>query len=434
MGVEENDKERVTNPKIPAHLWCIHGKLYDFNDYIDKHPGGKTFILTGRGRDCTELFESVHALCDKHPKTIIHNFLVEKETEFSDFFSWEENGFYSTVKTKVKNLFEKENIKGNNFYWVKITIQLIIMTFLLYKYIFQGSLISAFLYGIIFEMIGFCMMHDASHGAVSKKSWINEYISLIWNGWALWNHWIWMQHHVYGHHSYTSILLKDPDIVHWGFLLRKTKDSKVNSLQKYQSKFWPAIISVWPNQHVGQMMIYQLVIWFNKKLFGMPITSDSPKNARFEMILSFISIFSHFILPFYLLPFNIALSCQFLAFTGMGLSYWFCVFPNHDTMESHEALLEKNAKGMDWGELQVRSSADHSGSNNPINVAISQLWGGMNYQIEHHLFPSLNHVYYPKIAPIVRETCKQFNIPYPYNDNWLDCLKSYAKFLKVMEK
>lgn len=427
--------DQPKHAKVPAHLWLIHGKLYDFNSYVDKHPGGKTFILTGRGRDCTELFESVHALCPNHPKSIIENYLVEENSGYSDYFSWKKDGFYSTVTNRVKAAMKDQpTIKGDTFYWTKVFLQTLVWLFCLYQFLINGSYISAFLYGAIFEMIGFCVMHDASHGAVSKNSWINEHLSLLWNGWAQWSHWIWMQHHVYAHHSYTSIYQKDPDLIHWVYFIRKSKDVNVNFFQQWQSNTWWFIVSIWPNQHMGQMIIYQLVLWFKKRLFGMPVTPAEPTSYQKEFLISMVSLFVHFILPFLLHPPKIALSLVFLAFTGMGLSYWFCVFPNHDTMESHEALEGKTVRGMDWGELQVRSSCDHSSSGMWVNVAITQMWGGMNYQIEHHLFPAMNHVWYPKIAPIVKETCKEYNIPYPYNDNWLTCLSSYVKFLKVMEK
>jgi len=58
----------------------------------------------------------------------------------------------------------------------------------------------------------------------------------------------------------------------------------------------------------------------------------------------------------------------------------------------------------------------------------------MNYQIEHHLFPALNHAHYPEVSKIVQETCKEFNVPYNGETSWLGSLLSYANFLDVMTK
>jgi len=89
------------------------------------------------------------------------------------------------------------------------------------KKYFTGSYFYAFFYGCMIQAIGFAMMHDASHGALSKNSWINTIPSVIWNSWAQWSHWVWLQHHTYAHHSYTNIYLKDPDLVHFSIFIKK---------------------------------------------------------------------------------------------------------------------------------------------------------------------------------------------------------------------
>jgi linoleoyl-CoA desaturase len=58
----------------------------------------------------------------------------------------------------------------------------------------------------------------------------------------------------------------------------------------------------------------------------------------------------------------------------------------------------------------------------------------MNYQIEHHLFPALNHAHYPEVSKIVRETCKEFNVPYNAEVSWLNSLLSYGSFLSALAK
>lgn len=58
--------------------------------------------------------------------------------------------------------------------------------------------------------------------------------------------------------------------------------------------------------------------------------------------------------------------------------------------------------------IQVR----HSGNFSTKNALVTQFMGGINFQIEHHLFPSMSHMHYKEIAPIVRDTCREFSIPY----------------------
>jgi fatty acid desaturase len=75
---------------------------------------------------------------------------------------------------------------------------------------------------------------------------------------------------------------------------------------------------------------------------------------------------------------------------------------SHNTEEIHY-----NFEG-DWAEMQIRSSANWS----PHSTIWWLVSGGLNFQIEHHLFPGICHVHYPAISEIVKNTCKEFNIPY----------------------
>jgi len=89
---------------------------------------------------------------------------------------------------------------------------------------------------------------------------------------------------------------------------------------------------------------------------------------------------------------------------------------------------EKDFHERDWAKLQVMTSS---------NFAMdSMLWrwiaGGLNYQIEHHLFPSLNHMHLPYIQPIVKQTCKQFGVPYVVYDSLWSALISYTHHLQRM--
>jgi linoleoyl-CoA desaturase len=108
------------------------------------------------------------------------------------------------------------------------------------------------------------------------------------------------------------------------------------------------------------------------------------------------------------------------------------------THNSFDKWFDSQNKKVDWGELQVRSSADHSLKQTWLNYFIWHIYGnkylnklgGMNFQIEHHLFPAVSHCHYLEISKIVRETCSEFSIPYPENETWLDCFKGYYEVVK----
>ena len=64
----------------------------------------------------------------------------------------------------------------------------------------------------------------------------------------------------------------------------------------------------------------------------------------------------------------------------------------------------------------------------------TRLMGGINYQIEHHLFPTLCNHKLAEISPIVKKTCKEFNIPHNNIEHPKDILNNLTKtYLEVLE-
>ena len=94
----------------------------------------------------------------------------------------------------------------------------------------------------------------------------------------------------------------------------------------------------------------------------------------------------------------------------MNVTYATFILPDHDTLETHKNSFHSSGeyKTADWGEIQVR----HSGNFATENQWINRLFGGINHQIEHHLFPTICHIYYPEVSRIVQANCAKYNIPY----------------------
>jgi hypothetical protein len=173
-----------TNYVVPENRWLIHGKLYDLSPFVDRHPGGQDWILLGKGRDCTELFESVHALSARHPSSMLAKYEVKDHTEEvpEEIFDWSDSGFYRTLVRNVKaELFPKgKDYKASWGFYLKMAF---IFPFSAYCFvqIYNSSypILFALLYGLMLEIIGFSSMHDASHSAISKKPTVNRWWSML---------------------------------------------------------------------------------------------------------------------------------------------------------------------------------------------------------------------------------------------------------------
>ena len=86
---------------------------------------------------------------------------------------------------------------------------------------------------------------------------------------------------------------------------------------------------------------------------------------------------------------------------------------------------DENMIEEEWAIHQVRTTANFATDNWFINWYV----GGLNFQIEHHLFPRICHVHYKNLSPIVEQTCKDFNLPYVNHKTFLKAYQSHVKHL-----
>jgi linoleoyl-CoA desaturase len=105
------------------------------------------------------------------------------------------------------------------------------------------------------------------------------------------------------------------------------------------------------------------------------------------------------------------------------------IVADHDT---YETAIENHYDGNDWLRLQIQNSGNFLND----NFIWTHMFGAINYQIEHHLFPNMSSVHYPKVKPIVMKYCKDNNIPYVHHTTLWGAYKSYIKMLdynKIVE-
>uniref|UniRef100_A0A0G4FKE0 Cytochrome b5 heme-binding domain-containing protein n=1 Tax=Chromera velia CCMP2878 TaxID=1169474 RepID=A0A0G4FKE0_9ALVE len=270
---------------------------------------------------------------------------------------------------------------------------------------------------------GFCVMHDASHYAVSSKPWVNELLSRLCNASQSWFHHVWARHHVYGHHSFTGDVAKDPDTRYGRPFFRKHPDDAEKKFLAVGLENQPAsaliALAVFPGQFFGQGLLY-LQALFKHRYIGIPVDVLNDLFT-FEVVVILLAQLQWWVFQPWV---------QSLAYWGsLNILYWMCIAPDHDTWESLSLNKKKAEEGgdkeekMDWGEMQVRESSNFA-VDYPV---VCTLFGGINYQIEHHLFPGVSHVHYRDLAPIVRSTCQEFGVPYQEFGSWTAALCSVVR-------
>jgi len=405
-------------------FWNIHGFQYDLTSFINYHPGGREILLKTQGlEDLTPLFETYHAFSDKSKiNKILEQFkltendpLKKNSTKTFDFTDY--NNLVSLIKEKTifKN---RRSIKMNRFLVLKSSILMLIYAFFFYTAFFSDAnytlrCVSGFLSGTLWMMVAFNLLHDGSHYALSTREDVNLWISGIWCSWGFWNIGLWFYHHVYGHHSFTGVVDKDPDVAHFHPFCRKDKrDNKIIRIfGKIQHLIIPFLTIIFPGMNVGQVLAY-IRGYFRGELWTIHLPNIQYLHL-FEIILltaKSYSLYCGMWIP------------SILYIIAINLFYHINVVPDHDTLES---TIINHDESSNWLKVQTSNSGNFSTS----NFLWTHLFGGINYQIEHHLFPNMSHVYYPQISPIVKKYCLDHGYPYAEHPT---VLSAYISFLKMM--
>ena len=390
----------------------IHKKYYDISNFLEKHPGGKKILESCEGIDATNAFESYHAFSNMNKiqeimkKYECNNPPYEIESTDSTF---DKSEFYDCVKKKVINYFNQKSTKWT-FYWLAYFISTFVIYLLSFMYTFLGidqpfvyRILSCIISGVSLMCWMFQAYHDATHSAISKYKVINESVAHIGSALAFWDWTTWMKHHSILHHSYTGNYKLDPDMKHTHPFFKKSVLAKTNKFKSLTSIM--TILSFIPGMYVGQVISY-FIVQIKKKLWGFKIKKT---KTTIEWIIICIQLM--------LMYYGGSMILFMLYFLSLNITYSIGILPDHDQLETR---LNSTPNTKDWGEMQVR----HSGNFATNNIFFTYMFGGINYQIEHHLFPSLCSFHLPEISNIVKQTCTEHNIKYISNPSIINAYKS----------
>ncbi|TDB66779.1 fatty acid desaturase family protein [Arundinibacter roseus] len=349
------------------------------------------------------------------------------------FVNKNKNQFFPTLKKRVDDYFTEQNLsKHADSSMVLKTVVLLcsyILPFifiLLFNPPFAISLVLWLVMGLGIGGIGMSIMHDANHGAYSSNPKVNDWLGYTLNlaGGSVLN---WKLQHNVLHHMYTNVVPMDEDIQD-RLVVRLSPHTKVRAIHRFQ---W-----IYAFFFYGILTLYWVVL----KDFVQFVTftkSGVNTQTRKENILMLLKLIVmkiiYFVIFFYVpvalfsIPFSEILAGFLLMHFTAGLVLT-VIFQLAHTVEgtAHPLANEAGVIENDWAIHQLQTTVNFSRENKWLSWYV----GGLNFQVEHHLFPRICHVHYPAIAPIVKQTAEEFGLVYMENETFGSALQSHINTLQ----
>lgn len=277
--------------------------------------------------------------------------------------------------------------------------------------------------------IGFIIFHDATHGSFTRNSFWNGAIAIACCMLLGPSRFLWMQKHHVFHHRFTNLNTWDDDIETRGFL-RLSPDQPYRSWHSLQVLYWPLIYGV------------ATIEWFFVKDFKQyfagrlnPYLDLPPMSPiqHLEFWLTKLVYFAAFVaVPIRVLglwPALAALSMFHVIF-GLILTSVFQLAHMNDHVEFPHVSADGYSVEEEWAVHQLRTTADFAHDNR----LAAMYFGGLNFQVEHHLFPGISHRHYPALARIVAETTRDYGVPYHVYPSWCAAVLGHIKIISRLAR
>ena len=423
----------------------IHNKYYDITNFA--HPGGPIAIMAANRRDATALFESHHPFSDRtmmdnilkkyemhEEREKCENYLLPGEKENGDIFDWEEtlkSDFTIEVRDKVKKHFaEKAEQRGVTFSeatkatpqrWCEWGAMASATMWSFYTMLYSQSIFWSWLNVLLFPSLYWmsaAMLHDGSHFAVSRDWRINWGMQYMYR--VIVSPYDWLHQHVIGHHPYTNIHNKDPDLNH-SREIRYTEHTKWNTKYIKQEKIY-FILTAFLLLVVNIKNSVSLIISqkYNSTLYKIPIDT---KYSILHLCDTILYVYLFLILPFQIWTPFYAIKHAIIPYLLLSSIFNINASVNH----THKNSIKGQNKN--WYIHQVTTS-NNFGSHLPHYYTSI----GLNYQIEHHLFPTVNHCHLQDIQPIVKSLCEKHGILYHHTGGYKEALIGVYEHMREMGK
>jgi linoleoyl-CoA desaturase len=340
--------------------------------------------------------------------------------------------FHTELKSRINAYFEEagKSQTGNSGLFVKALIltTAFVLVYLHLVFFTPGALfgiLECILLGLIGAAIGFNVMHDGAHGSFSKSKWLNQFAAFTLNVLGG-NSFMWNMKHNLIHHMYTNVdgVDDDLDVQPW---MRMSSTQPRRKLHRFQHLYFWFLYAL---LYIAWIFFMDYQKYFKGKIGGMPIKKMTATDQSVFWGFKVIHLLLFMALPIYTAGF-VAWLVGFVIFAAVAGFTLSLVFQLAHTVE-HAAFPMPdeitNKLEDEWAIHQIKTTANFA----THNKVISWLVGGLNFQVEHHLFPKISHVHYPAISKIIKQMCEEFDITYNEYPKMRYAVASHVLYLREM--
>jgi len=348
-------------------------------------------------------------------------------------FNFERNQttFFKDLKAQIDNYFAEKKLDpaGNTKLYTKSIIQILTAAGLYGVLVFFTpipliAIPLCILLGLNLGVIGFNVMHEGGHQSFSKYSWVNKASAYSLNMLGGITY-FWKIKHNVNHHTFTNIDGMDSDIDAKPFM----------RMHQEQPRYWFHRF-----QHIYWVLLYGIsyIAWvfyedFQKYFSGRHSANSLPKKLALKEHFIFWFTKLMYVAVYILVPVIMVgwlptlIGFLIITFvTGLSISIVFQLAHVVEDTRFYSPSHQDETGKQEWAIHQLCSTANFATGSRILHW----LLGGLNFQIEHHLFPRISHVHYPQVSQLVKKACSDSNVVYIEYKSMFQAIVSHLMHLK----
>ncbi len=417
--------DKLTLEEVARHdgrdgsYWTVvDNHVYDITEFVRDHPGG-SIIRIAAGRDASVLFEQYHG-----PKSLGRARVALRERAHligrlaAQAGETVDPTFFRVVRQRVARHLHTRGLNRRGYPWRTIVELAIVMLVFVAAWVWrvaEGSYLAAIVCGVMLGRLGF-LMHSGNHAASFGNRVGNRVLGLLMD-FAGGSSRVWTVDHQVSHHLHPNVHGRDNDCAIGSPLLRFHPKLRRRTWHRYQH------IVTFVGMSIG------LIKWLVSDIVdhatghaGVTRFHVTPGDWARLLAFKLNWMCIHIVIPGLVVGWGTALGTAFVMMAA-GAYYVESIFiVNH----IQPGLVPPHKEH--WAMTQVRATSNWSSGSRLANA----MSGGLNHQIEHHLFPAMSPHLYPEISPIVRNTCLEFGLPYANHRSFFHAWWSTFSYLRQL--